>query len=161
MVYHVLVSLHWAYTRPTMVAYVHSQYIDSSHMHLHADGIQRCYTLEDYQAACGMWTRAACCIWHSAIGYHAQAIPDVHCQPYSLEPHTYSDAQRQCHLVYAGLHAAPDTSSLGIVSSRWPVAALRSALLLSGRTSHGRRSCSSRPCRKQRPLAVALLLSDS
>ena len=57
-----------------------------------------------------------------------------------------ASASSQVYLVNAGFEALLETSSLGMVSSRFPVTALRSALLLSGRTSQGNRSCSSRPC---------------
>ncbi len=54
MVYYVLVSLHWAYTRPTMVAYMRSECVDTSHTHLHADGDLSFDTMEDCQPPCSM-----------------------------------------------------------------------------------------------------------
>lgn len=54
--------------------------------------------------------------------------------------------QIELHLVFTQSAAFDDASSFGMVSRRCPVATLRSALLLSGRTSQGNRSCSSRPC---------------
>ena len=53
-------------------------------------------------------------------------------------------------LVKTGSDSLLPASSLGIVSNRCPVALLRSALLLSGRTSHGKRNCSNRPCKEQK-----------
>ena len=51
MVYHVLVSLHWAYTRPTKVGYMRSQYIDTSHMLTVLSGLALWKTIK-YHAAC-------------------------------------------------------------------------------------------------------------
>ena len=58
------------------------------------------------------------------------------------KPSSMKRAMSICwHLVNAELQLAARGFSFGMVSSKWPVALLRSALLLSGQTSQGSLSC--------------------